>query len=260
MKKVLYILILLSAFLYSRSIEDGLYNIVTKWNMANNNRDTITLSKLYNKNLTYYGKKLSKYKVIKDKKRFFRKYIYFKQTISNIEYERLTPRLYKISFDKFVKLKRNSREKNYPSYLLINTSSSKFLIEEEGDVITDRNIASRGVKKFYFDKIATISGEVYISNFYGPPNYGDTPNIDKKLKAYILKLPSKIKVINRKRDDELDETTITNEVQLVLNNFKLIDLAIKNALKVKIKGEFFSAHTGYHIRKLLIDVKSISIY
>jgi len=112
-------------------------------------------------------------------------------------------------------------------------------------------------KVFTFDGLHRISGKVQKVKFFGPPGYGDDPKHDQKLTAYILKLSEPIKVIENDQN-KFNYTAETTEVQLSSFDFqKEIEKAAQDQQIISIVGEFFSAHTGYHIRDLLMLVKSV---
>lgn len=114
-------------------------------------------------------------------------------------------------------------------------------------------------KSFTFDGKHKIIGTVDKVIYYGPPGYGEDPLNDKKLSAYILKLKNDI-TVTASSSDELNYTTKTNEIQLVTADFLVqLNSAFNAQKKVSIEGVFFSSHTGSHIRKLLIDVKSVKM-
>lgn len=109
--------------------------VLEHWVNAHNTQDMNELKNLYSTEITYYGKKLLRTKCIKDKKRVFRKYPQFKIRTNNIQYISITPTITKITFDKYVKFSPDKKEKMYPSYLLVDLSSSSILVE--GDTVTD---------------------------------------------------------------------------------------------------------------------------
>ena len=113
---------------------------------------------------------------------------------------------------------------------------------------------------YSFSNIHKISGDVEKIKVYGPPGYGETPEIDTKELAIILKLKKPISVICTDPEEEIDFDTNASEIQLVAFDFEdQINIAIKNHRQVMVKGEFFSAHTAHHVRKLLINVKHLQI-
>jgi len=111
--------------------------ILADWVKAHNDNDMKLLSKLYSTELTYYGKKSTRKKCIKDKKRALKKYPNFYQSLEEVDYSEVTPNMYKVTFNKLVRLQNNGKLNVYPSYLLIDISTSSILVE--GDEITDNN-------------------------------------------------------------------------------------------------------------------------
>jgi len=125
------------------TLEDTLLTTINNWNTANNKRNTNTLYKLYGYSVLYYGFKRTDNECINDKNRFYKKHPFFSQTIENITYKKISKNLYKVSFDKKVQLKESKKIKNYPSYLVIDTSYNTPLVMVEGDKITDKNLLKR---------------------------------------------------------------------------------------------------------------------
>ena len=91
-----------------------------------------------------------------------------------------------------------------------------------------------------------------MEKYYGPPNYGETPEIDQKRTAIILVLKNKICVV---RDPKLNYTgksfddTIEDEIHLSAPGIKFSE-----GENVKVQGSLYSAYSGYHQRKLLMSV------
>lgn len=203
----------------SNSTEAKLMKILQNWNDANNAKDADTLSRLYASKITYYGSNQSHKKCIKDKKRLFKKYPYFSQSIQNAAFSAI--------------------------------------IEEE-DGITDKNIKRKNSMPTYtLGAIHELKGRIEKVFHYEPPGYGEDPKNNQKLIAYILKLDTPINVVSPEGDD-LGFTTKTKEVQLLAFNYLTrLEKAAKKGKVVTLSGEFFSAHTGYHIRDVLMDVKAL---
>ena len=122
---------------------DPISDIVYSWNNAVNSRDTNTLFNLYAPKVLYYGTELKDKLCVKDKRRFYKKYPSFRQSIDNINIIKVSKNLYKVYFDKYVKMKEDSRIKNYPSYLLIGYFYGRLYIYVEGDTVTDRNLLKK---------------------------------------------------------------------------------------------------------------------
>ncbi len=123
--------------------DSSLNDIVYYWNNVVNSRDTVALFNLYAPYVLYYGKEMSDKSCIQDKRNFYRKYPFFSQSVDNLETVKIDENLYKVYFDKFVKMKEGSEAKNYPSYLLIGYYEGTAYIFVEGDSITDKNLLKK---------------------------------------------------------------------------------------------------------------------
>ena len=254
MKKFITACLLFITIVYGGN-EEKITMILQGWNQANNEKDLDSLSRLYASKITYYGSKFSRSKCLKDKKRLFKKYPYFTQSILNVQTLSLSPRIHKVTFDKFVRIKPNEQEKMYPSYLIISTANSFPSIIEEGDQITNNNLKKKKKPLYSFDGRYTIKGKIIKVQHYGPPGYGENPD-DPKLTAYILKLSKPITVISND-PDSMNASVTTKEIQLLAFDYlKQLERAARTRRSVTLTGEFFSGHTGYHIRELLMDVKA----
>lgn len=118
-------------------------DIVHYWNNLVSSRKTNSLFNLYAPKVLYYGSEVSDKACIKDKKSFYRKHPFFSQSIDNLQIIHISRNLYKVYFDKYVKLKENSKIRNYPSYLVIRFISERPYIFVEGDSITDKNLLKK---------------------------------------------------------------------------------------------------------------------
>lgn len=240
--------------------------VTQQWNSAKNTKNTLALSRLYSPKVLYYRSMLNVSSVLKDNARLFAKYPKFKQTIKNINIGEITSNIYNVSFDKYVQIDPSSETKIYPSYLMLRVDDGgRIVIAEEGDKVTDKNIAKRKLSlstKYNFKDSFSIAGKVYKKQVYGPPGYGETPHIDEKRTIYILKLSQPVIFDNRDGADEFLENTMikVDEIQLVLSSYPI---KLKNAVSQNknflFKGTFFGHHTGHHYRKILMDVESYAI-
>ncbi len=147
----------------------ALEQVLNSWNRVMNNKDTSSLEYLFANQLKYYGTQYLRSQAIKDKRRILAKFPDFSQQIKNITYEKITPNLYKLSFDKYVKVSSDSQEKLYPSYLYIKKINGEWRIVEEGDKVTDRilqekrdNNVNKGLFVCYDKKEITANGVKYI--------------------------------------------------------------------------------------------------
>ena len=120
--------------------------------------------------------------------------------------------------------------------------------------------ADVNVPSYTFMGIYQISGNVEKIKVYGPPGYGETPEVDTKETAIILKLQKPINVICTDPKEEINFDTNASEIQLIAFDFEdQINTAIEKHQRVQLKGKFFSAHTAHHVRKLLMEIDYLQI-
>jgi len=118
-------------------------DIVYYWNDLVSSRKTDSLFNLYAPKVLYYGSEMSDKACIKDKKNFYKRYPFFSQSIDNLHIVNISKNLYKVYFDKYVRMKENSKIKNYPSYLLIGYVFGRPYVFVEGDSVTDKNLLKK---------------------------------------------------------------------------------------------------------------------
>jgi len=111
----------------------------------------------------------------------------------------------------------------------------------------------------YEPAVVELKGKLTIVPKYGPPNYGENPETDEKVKVPILKLSQPVNVrADPKRDlDAYNESfNGVREVQLVF----LTDTIRYGHLigkQLVAKGTLFQAQTGHHYTKVLMTVSEI---
>jgi len=115
----------------------------------------------------------------------------------------------------------------------------------------------------YEPVISEITGRITKKLHFGPPNYGEDPKNDAKEIAFILHLDQPICVKASGRLENSDEFNI-KEIQLAISDpawkqFDPIKKFIGTKRKFKAVGGFYHAHTGHHIRPILMFVNSICL-
>lgn len=144
---------------------------------------------------------------------------------------------------------------------LIKTfNESKSVLEElKKQVTVNRDFIDS--KNFFFEpSISEIKGLLTINSFYGPPNYGDTPDQDKIERVWILVLENPINVHQLKPD--LDEGD-SNSTQYNIDRIQLSVGKHNNELEkykgkeITLKGTFWGANTGHHFTPVLMNVITI---
>jgi hypothetical protein len=112
----------------------------------------------------------------------------------------------------------------------------------------------------YEPAIVTLKGTVILLNDYGPPNYGENPKTDEKVRYYTLQLD---KPINVKADPKSDVNTdsFLNEclLQLVILSDNIEILRAKLDKKVIVTGTLYQRFTGHHYTNVLIKVKKTEL-
>lgn len=109
----------------------------------------------------------------------------------------------------------------------------------------------------YEPAIVQLSGILVLEDHYGPPNYGETPDRDLKLKVPVLKLDALVDVTASQNDDvNADSFTGIQRVQLLGSPpLKLVELA---GQRVMLEGTLFEKHTGWHVTDVVMTVLKAS--
>jgi hypothetical protein len=94
-----------------------------------------------------------------------------------------------------------------------------------------------------------LTGRVSIQTFFGPPNYGESPETDSKERQAILHLNRPICTIASK--DSPAEENQTDVTLVPMGNFSLVPFDGK---PVTVRGELFHAITGHHHTDVLISI------
>jgi hypothetical protein len=90
-----------------------------------------------------------------------------------------------------------------------------------------------------YEKIE-IKGKIIIKTFYGPPNYGENPETDKKEEYYFLILNEPIEIISDSYVGPI------YELQIVFRNYNHMQLITLDNQDYIIKGQLFPQQSGHH--------------
>ncbi len=101
-----------------------------------------------------------------------------------------------------------------------------------------------------------IRGTIKLEPFYGPPNYGETPESDRQEMALILKLDAPI-CISSKPATPCKASEETHEIQLIWP--KALGAWPHEGDCVQVKGRLFRAYSGYHRRPLLLSITETAL-
>ncbi len=103
-----------------------------------------------------------------------------------------------------------------------------------------------------------LEGRLVIRSKYGPPNYGEQPKTDKKLKVLFLILTKPINVRGTEGDEyNAQSVEGARQIQLILSDGG----AHKNSIgkNVVVKGTLFHAITGHHFTDVVMTVRSLEV-
>lgn len=106
--------------------------------------------------------------------------------------------------------------------------------------------------------IVTLEGYLETKKYQGPPNYEGRPEKDQFETALIVTLSKTISVRRRDNDPVNGEDVLNvSEVQLICADRQT---GCGNYLgkNVRVFGSLFTAHTGHHHAKILMEVREIS--
>lgn len=109
----------------------------------------------------------------------------------------------------------------------------------------------------YEPAIVELEGRLTLVPKYGPPNYGEDPKTDEKVKVPILELAEPVNVRgNSQGEVDTESFEDVEEVQLVFITDKIRYRHLVGK-RVVAKGTLFQAHTGHHYTNVLMIVHAI---
>lgn len=129
--------------------DDELYSLlvrrINQWDRGHVLGEVYQLRSLYADRVHFYGEMCSRETVIEKNEEVMNKLGGFTQNSSNINMSRISDTSARCDFDKRT-YNADGREGNYPSYLRFDYIDGDWLIVEESDAITDRNLRKRNAK------------------------------------------------------------------------------------------------------------------
>ncbi len=109
----------------------------------------------------------------------------------------------------------------------------------------------------YEPQTVELHGKLVIQSKYGPPNYGEEPRTDQKVRIPVLVLRYPVSVRPSQEDGPNSEAVYRiKQIQLAFNDSGTTyrNLIGKN---VVVTGSLFHAHTGHHYTDVVLKVRSI---
>ena len=129
--------------------DDELYAIlvgkINQWDRGHVWGEVYRLQSLYADRVHFYGRMRSRETVIEEIEELLSEEGGFSQNSSDINMSRISDTSARCDFDKLT-YHADGREGNYPSYLRFDYIDGEWLIVEESDAITDRNLRKRKAK------------------------------------------------------------------------------------------------------------------
>jgi hypothetical protein len=109
----------------------------------------------------------------------------------------------------------------------------------------------------YEPQTVELDGRLIIKSKFGPPNYGEQPKTDQKVKVPVLVLKNAVSVLPSQEGGYNSQPVYrTTQIQLA---FIDTATAYRNLIgkNVVVKGSLFHAHTGHHYTEVVLKVQSI---
>ena len=106
------------------------------------------------------------------------------------------------------------------------------------------------IKGLRWHSSTNLQGTLDYHDFYGPPNYGETPEQDRVERAWLLTLEKPIQVSGEIFDSSI--STIAED-----STIHLLGLEKKwhtPGVCILVEGEIFPSISGHHRKPILLDV------
>lgn len=99
----------------------------------------------------------------------------------------------------------------------------------------------------YDEELVSITGKVVLRTFFGPPGFGESPEIDSKEQQAILVLDKPL-CVNASEDEDAE----SNQKEITLVPLKDVSLSRFEGKNIIAKGMLFHAITGHHHTAVLM--------
>lgn len=100
----------------------------------------------------------------------------------------------------------------------------------------------------------TFSGSIRIVETYGPPNYGEEPKTDSRMKSTVLTLNSPLRANVWSADHQVQAVDTFSEVQIISKHLPAKRSTLKIRRATSFTGCLYFAESGHHITKVILDV------
>lgn len=124
--------------------------------------------------------------------------------------------------------------------------------------MTPGEIPGSGRWLSYEPAVVQLAGTLRVVPEFGPPNFGEDPETDKRVQIPILVLSDPINVKeNAARNVDYEALENVSEIQLVFSTRDRPAYSHLVGHTVVVTGKLFHAQTAHHYTPLLMDVEAI---
>jgi hypothetical protein len=108
----------------------------------------------------------------------------------------------------------------------------------------------------YEPEVVELDGQLVVQSKYGPPNFGEQPKTDQKVKVPVLVLRSGVSMLPADDDGPNRSVYHIKQIQLAFSNSETSHKALVGK-QVVVTGTLFHAHTAHHYTEVVMNVQSI---
>lgn len=125
------------------------------------------------------------------------------------------------------------------------------------DAVADGGSGSRDGCARYEPAALEVRGRISIIDRYGPPNFGETPAQDERLRVPVLALRDTLRLCADPARPADTEALAVTQVQLNLARHGALgdDLRTRDVL---VRGQAMLGFTGYHVLPVVLQVDEIT--
>lgn len=107
----------------------------------------------------------------------------------------------------------------------------------------------------YEPETVELDGRLVIQSKFGPPNYGEQPKTDEKVRVPVLVLKNPVSMLPSQEEGYNSPPVYRiTQIQLAFSGTAYKNLIGQN---VVVTGSLFHAHTGHHYTDVVLNVRSI---
>ena len=119
-------------------------------------------------------------------------------------------------------------------------------------------LAGCAAPRLYFEHpLYTFGGTLASEDYYGPPNYAESPATDSRETAFILALDKPISVRPHAGDD-LNTATLANVERVQLVGVLRGALASSVGHRITVRGSLSQATSAHHRTEVVLTAESIT--